>query len=55
MSGSQTVFDMFAVEQSIREALPEIVFAPPRMVRRIIRGVICALQKSPDLPANRAA
>ena len=38
MSGSQPVFDMFAVEQSIREALPEIVFAPPRMVRRIIRG-----------------
>ena len=38
MSGLHPAFDVFHVEQSLRSQAPEIVFAMPRMVRRIIRA-----------------
>jgi hypothetical protein len=38
MSGSTTALDGFAIEQAIRARASEVVFAAPRIVRRIIRA-----------------
>jgi hypothetical protein len=38
MSGPRVPFDAFGVEQAIRVAVPEVLFAAPRVVRRIIRA-----------------
>ena len=38
MADPSAPFDAFAVEQAIRAAAPEVLFAPPRLVRRIIRA-----------------
>ena len=38
MADPSVPFDAFAVERAIRAAAPEVLFAPPRLVRRIIRA-----------------
>ena len=38
MSGPPTAFDAFRVEQAIRAAVPEVLFAAPRIVHRIARA-----------------
>ena len=38
MDESSTLFDAFAVERAIQAAAPAVLFAAPRLVRRIIRA-----------------